>query len=94
MVRQIFNEIIKQNEFTPEAWKKVKIKVIHKKKGDVENVVETTARSAHCQRWYKLFTTILYRQIISTTRPKTIGISGGIQKLIPDNRLSCDVQND
>ena len=24
MVRQIFNEIIKQNEFTPEAWKKVK----------------------------------------------------------------------
>ena len=28
MVRQIFNEIIKQNEFTPEAWKKVKIKVI------------------------------------------------------------------
>ena len=22
MVRQIFNEIIKQNEFTPEAWKK------------------------------------------------------------------------
>ena len=36
-VRQIFNEIIKQNEFTPEAWKKVKIKVLHKK-GDVENV--------------------------------------------------------
>ena len=26
MVRQIFNEIIKQNEFTPEAWKKVKNK--------------------------------------------------------------------
>ena len=37
MVRQIFNEIIKLNEFTPEAWKKVKIKVLHKK-GDVENV--------------------------------------------------------
>ena len=35
MVRQIFNEIIKQNEFTPEDWKKVKIKVLHKK-GDVE----------------------------------------------------------
>ena len=35
MVRQIFNEIIKQNEFTPEAWKKVKIKVLQKK-GDVE----------------------------------------------------------
>ena len=37
MVRQILNEIIKQNEFTPDAWKKVKIKVLHKK-GDVENV--------------------------------------------------------
>ena len=24
MVRQIFNEIIRQNEFTLEAWKKVK----------------------------------------------------------------------
>ena len=32
MVRQIFNEIIRQNEFTPEAWKEVKIKVLHKKK--------------------------------------------------------------
>ena len=31
MVRQIFNEITKQNEFTPVAWEKVRIKVIHKK---------------------------------------------------------------
>ena len=37
MVRQLFNEIIKRNNFTPQEWKKVKIKVIHKK-GDVENV--------------------------------------------------------
>ena len=37
MMRQIFNEIIKRNNFTPEEWKKVKIKVIHKK-GDVEDV--------------------------------------------------------
>ena len=37
MVRQLFNEIIKRNNFTPEEWKKVKIKVIYKK-GDVENV--------------------------------------------------------
>ena len=36
MVRQIFNEIMKQNEFTLEAWKKVKIKVKNNK-GDVEN---------------------------------------------------------
>ena len=36
MVRQIFNENIKRNEITPEEWKKVTIKVIHRK-GDVEN---------------------------------------------------------
>ena len=36
-MRQIFNEVIKRNNFTPEEWKKVKIKVIHKK-GDVEDV--------------------------------------------------------
>ena len=31
MMRQVFNEVIKRNNFTPEEWKKVKIKVIHKK---------------------------------------------------------------
>ena len=40
MVRQIFNEIIKRSEFTPEDWKKVTIKVIHKK-----GAVETTSAS-------------------------------------------------
>ena len=37
MMRQIFNEVIKKNNFTPEEWKKVRIKVIYKK-GDVEDV--------------------------------------------------------
>ena len=37
MMRQLFNEIIKRNNFTPDEWKKVRVKVIHKK-GDVENV--------------------------------------------------------
>ena len=32
MVRQIFNEIIKRNNFALDEWKKVKIKVIHKKR--------------------------------------------------------------
>ena len=34
------------------------------------------------------------QQIISTTWPKTSGRSGGIDKFIPDNRSSCDVQKD
>ena len=38
MVRQIFNEITKQNEFTPEAWKKVTIQVLQKegRRGECE----------------------------------------------------------
>ena len=59
MVRQIFNEIIKQNEFTLEAWKKVKLKVLHKK-GDVENVGDYCPISS-LPALYKLFSTILYR---------------------------------
>ena len=37
MVRHIFNEILKLNALTPETWRKVTIKVIHKK-GGVEDV--------------------------------------------------------
>ena len=36
MVRQIFNEIIKINELTPEDWKKVTIKVIEWRRGECE----------------------------------------------------------
>ena len=93
MVRQIFNEIIKQNKFTPEAWKKVKIKVIFKKKKRYgkcwklppDLLIASAVQTVHDNT---------VQQIKSTTRPKTSGKSGGIQKLIPDNRPSCDVQND
>ena len=58
MLRQIFNETIKQIEFTLEACKNVKIKVLHNK-GDVENVGNYRPIGsvlALC----KLFSTILY----------------------------------
>ena len=58
ILRQFFNEIIQQNEFTPEAWMKVKIKVIFKK-GDVENVGNYRPICS-LPALYKLFTTILY----------------------------------
>ena len=35
MMRQIFNEILKQEDCTPTTWRRIRIKVIHKK-GDVE----------------------------------------------------------
>ena len=61
MVRQIFNEIIKRHEFTPEDWKKVTIKVIHKK-GDVENV-SNYRPICSLPAMYKLFSTILYGRL-------------------------------
>ena len=60
-MRQIFNEIKKLNEFTPEAWKKVKMKVIHKK-GDVENVGNYRPICS-VPALYKLFSTILYSRL-------------------------------
>ena len=58
MVRQLFNEIMRRNNFTPDEWKKVKIKVIHKK-GDVENVTNYLPICS-LPALYKLFSTILY----------------------------------
>ena len=61
MVRQIFNEIIKRNELTPEHWKKVKIRVLLKK-GDVENV-SNYRPICSLPALYKLFSTILYGRL-------------------------------
>ena len=61
MVRQLFNEIIKKNNFTPDEWKKVRIKVIHKK-GDVENV-SNYRPICSLPALYKLFSTILYGRL-------------------------------
>ena len=58
---KLFNEIVKQNEFTPEAWKKVKIKVIHKK-GDLEDVGNYRPICS-LPALYKLFTTILHSRL-------------------------------
>ena len=59
MVRRIFNEIIKWNEFTVEAWKKVKMKMIHKNVENVGNYRSICSLPA----LYKLFSTILYGRL-------------------------------
>ena len=61
MVRQLFNEIIKRNNFTPDEWKKVTTKVIHRK-GDVENVSKYRPICS-LPALYKLFSTILYGRL-------------------------------
>ena len=78
MVRQIFNEIIKRNNFTPDEWKKVKIKVIHKK-GDVENV-SNYRPICSLPALYKLFSTILYRRLYPMLDQKQAEDQAGFRK--------------
>ena len=78
VVRQIFNEIIKQNEFTPEAWKKVKIKVIYKK-GDMENV-SNYRPICSLPALYKLISTILYGRLYPVLDQKQAEYQAGFRK--------------
>ena len=92
MMRQIFNEIIKRNNFTHDEWKKMKIKVIHKK-GDVEDV-SNYRPICSLPAMYKLFSTILHGRLYPMLDQKSSRRSGGLQKNLPDNGPLCDVQND
>ena len=78
MVRQIFNEITKRNEFTPKDWKKVTIKVIHKK-GDVENV-SNYRPICSLVALYKLFSTILYGRLYPVLDQKQAEDQAGFRK--------------
>ena len=78
MVRQLFNEIIKRNNFTPEEWKKVKIKVIYKK-GDVQNV-SNYRPICSLPALYKLFSTILYGRLYPMLDQKQAEDQAGFRK--------------
>ena len=78
MVRQIFNEIIKRKEFTPEERKKVTIKVIHKK-GDVENV-SNYRPICSLSALYKLFSTILCGRLYPVLDQKKAEDQAGFRK--------------
>ena len=79
MVRQLFNEIIKRNNFTPDEWKKVKIKVIHKK-DDVENV-SNYRPICSLPALYKLFSTILYGRLYPMLDQKQAEDQAGFRKI-------------
>ena len=78
MVRQLFNEIIKRNMFTPDEWKKVKIKVIYQK-GDVENV-SNYRPICSVPAVYKLFSTILYGRLHPMLDQKQAEDQAGFRK--------------
>ena len=78
MVRQFINDVIKRNEFTPEDWKKVKIKVLHKK-GDVENV---SKYRPICLLFalHKVFSKILYGRLYPVLDQKKAEDQAGFGK--------------
>ena len=78
MVRQLFNEIIKRNNFTLDEWKKVRIKVIHKKV-DVEDV-SNYRPICSLLALYKLFSTILYGRIYPMLDQKQAEDQAGFRK--------------
>ena len=92
MVRQIFNEITKRNSFTPAEWKKVKIKVIHKK-GDVENV-SNYRPICSLPALYKLFSTILYGRLDPVLDQRQAEDQAGFKKTLPNNGPPCNIQID
>ena len=78
MVRQLFNEITKRNNFTPDEWKKVKIKVVHQK-GDVENV-SNYRPICSLLALYKLFSTIMYGRLYPMLDQKQAEDQAGFRK--------------
>ena len=53
VIKLIFNEALKQESCTPETWRRIRIKVIHKK--EMWKKLVTTARFVHCQRCTNCF---------------------------------------
>ena len=89
MMRQIFNEVIIRNNLTPEEWKEVKIKVIYKKGDGCEQLPPDLLIASDVQA---VLDNIVWK-IIPNAGPKSSRRSGGLQKNLPDNGSSCDVQN-
>ena len=78
MIRQIFNEVIRQNDCTPEAWRRIRIRVIYKK-GDVE---EAGNYRPNCTlpALYKLFSTLLYSRLYSRLDREQPTDQGGFRR--------------
>ena len=94
-IANVFGEFYKKlyddNEQEELNKKSVRMKMRAAKK--LEKMSESSARSAHCQRCANCSRQYFTADYIHDTT-KNSGRSGGIQKLIPNNRSSCDAQSD
>ena len=78
MTRQIFNERLKQEDCTSTIWRRIRIKVIHKK-GDVEeagNYIPISTLPA----LYKLFFDVIVQSVVPETRSCATRDQGGFRR--------------
>ena len=76
-IRNIFNEIIRQEDFTPKSWRKIRIQVIYKK-GDRE---DPGIYRPICSLpvLYKLFATVLYARLVPSLHKIQLPDQGGFR---------------
>ena len=78
MIRQIFNEVLKHDDCTPETWRRIRIKVIYKKGNveDVGNYRPNCTLTALC----KLYSTIVYNRLYSRLDQAQSEDQGGFRR--------------
>ena len=91
IVRQIFNEVLNQRECTPEAWRRITIKVIYKK-GDVEGAGNYRPICI-LPALYKLFSTLLYNRLYSRLDRGQPHDQGGVRRSFQtlDHMATCNL---
>ena len=76
--RQIFNEVLKQEDCTPETWRRTRVKVIYKK-GSVEEVGKYRPICT-LPSLYKLFSTTTYDRLYSRLDQAQSEDQGGFRR--------------
>ena len=82
MTKQIFNEMLKQEDCTPTTWRRIRIKVIHKK-GDLEEAGNYRPLCT-LPALYKLFSTFLCNRLCPRLDQCATRRPGWVQEIIPD----------
>ena len=78
LMREIFSEVIRCEDITPEAWRRIRIKVIYKK-GDVERA-ENYRSICTLPTLYKLFSTFLHNRLYNKLHRRQPLDQGGFRR--------------
>ena len=78
MIRQIFNEVLKQDDCTPETWRRIRIRVIYKK--EMWKKFRNYRPIRTLPALYKLFSTIIYNRLYSSLDQAQSEDQGGFRR--------------